>query len=339
MAHLKIRCTVDGHVLLPGENCDECPVCGEQQWEYLCEAQGKHFRGERCPWCAYVFQGEEFKDPAALARAFVNDWELALTAIQSNPPSQWVRGVCCDTARADRMSWLDAESHLEPPQRLSLTVALLDYSLPLIWEGIECEEAQIAEDPTLGLAILESQMPRCCRVIGIQEWLPDLEYRYRTALTTLSKCLPDSVARPSPAGILSLVLGNPSALGMTEALPLALVETCMGASELSYSLRRHTKRRRLEFPSPPPSLNIGHTTAPAIPRSRTTGRLPEPDRLPIKSDTPSKASVIEKVTAEPAVPTKPTEKESTPSASLTKTGGRIWHGIIQVIGKLWPFRK
>lgn len=281
MAHLKIRCTVDGHVLLPGEDHEYCPVCGERQWEYLCEASGEHFRGEACPWCAYVFQGNEFEDTTALARAFVKNWDFALRALHENPPSRWVRVVLGDTVRADRMNWLDADPDLEPHHRLSLTVALLDPLLPLIWEGAECDEAKMAENPHLALMILESQMPRCCRLIGSHEWLPGLEARWRGAIHAASECLPISAPHPSPQGILSFVLGNTSALGMTEALPLSLFETCLRASEFSTTLQSRPKRRSSMFASPPSAF------VPPSAAKSTTQTVRAPSRLQQSVKTPS----------------------------------------------------
>jgi len=345
MAHLKIRCTVDGHVLLPGEDHDHCPVCGEQQWEYLCEARGEHFRGESCPWCAYVFQGEEFQDTAALAGAFVKNWDSALRATHENPPSRWVRGVLSGTVQADRMSWLDADLHLEPQQRLSLTVALLDPSLPLIWEGAECDEVLMAENPNLGLVIVESQMPRCCRVIGIHEWLPGLEDRWRTAVQALSKCLPPSVLHPSPAGVLSLVLGNPSALGMTEALPLALVETCLRASELSTSLQRRPKRRSAMFPSPPPAFVppfATKSTTPAVRLDRPQSLVKSPPPTVPPADPASNDKWLAPHRAEaaiPAVSTTMAKHVPAPKALVARAGGRIWHCIKQATAKLWSLLK
>lgn len=285
MAHRKIRCLVCGHELLADENPDSCLTCHEQQWEYLCEARGEKFRDEGCPWCGYTFNGEEFQETSRLARAFVCDWELALLAMRDAPPLRWVQDVLSKPSVSDLMKRVTSDPTLDAQQQLTLTVALFDPSLPLLWHGHECDESELAEEPLLALKILDSAVPNYCREIGVHKWLTDLEHKWRGAELAISKCLPPTAARPSPAGVLSLVLGNPAAFGMTEALPLAMAMTMLRMSDLSSSFGSPVARRT-EFPHPPPLV-------------------PKPDRKP----TPPERRVS-KIT-EAAAPVSPIRKEVT----------------------------
>ena len=52
MIHRKYRCRACGHILLPSEIAEACPVCDSQEWENLCPTSGKTYATFCCPWCS-----------------------------------------------------------------------------------------------------------------------------------------------------------------------------------------------------------------------------------------------------------------------------------------------
>lgn len=302
MTHRKQRCTSCGHSLRPDENPAECLVCMAQEWESLCLVQKSIYTSRHCPWCCYSFLGDAFYDAPSLARSFARNWTEALAALRTTPPDGWVRDALANPAQAEFLREFGGDPWLDECQRLTLTLAVLDPSLPLYWQGAELTEALLAADPEKTLLLLGSPVPRCCRAAGVHEWLPALEGRWRELEVTVSTCLPRSAARPTAQGILGLMLGKPAASDVSDALAVALAHAGLKAHEFSSSLSKRAARFRelaLAYPSPPPLpppppvVFRNPWKSPPGRRSPapegTTAPQPLPDSLPSAFDRPAES--------------------------------------------------
>lgn len=255
MRHRKQRCTNCGYdVLTHEEPAEICPVCSHHDWLSYCEKRRETFTVPHCPWCSYTFLDREYRDAPSLAQALVFAWTTALAAIRKNPPHYWVRHVLNVPAQADILQQIATDPSLNDELSLSLTVAVLDPTLPLMLHGKECNRATLLQNAALALELVSSSVPRYCMAAEVHPWLVQLENDWHATDETLQRCLPAMVSRPAPTSVLALVLGDRTKANMEEALIAGIMTVSLRADEFFSSTSNRAIHHRdclAKFSFPP----------------------------------------------------------------------------------------
>jgi hypothetical protein len=255
MRHRKQRCTNCGYDVLPHEeSADHCPVCSHRDWLSYCEERRVTFTTSHCPWCSYTFLDREYRDAPSLAQALVSAWTSALEVIRKNPPHYWVRHVLNVPAQAEILQQITTDPSLNDELSLSLTVAVLDPTLPLMLHGKECNRATLLQNADLALELVSSPFPRYCMAAEVHPWLVQLENDWHATDETLQRCLPAMVSRPPLASALAWVLGGRTKANMEEALVAGIMTVSLRADEFFSSTSNRAVLHRdclAKFPYPP----------------------------------------------------------------------------------------
>lgn len=233
MIHIKQRCISCGIGLLLGKNPHTCPVCGAEEWEHFCNNRKKTYTTVACPWCAYRFRDAEFADPAGLAEAFRSNWEDAINTVTTAPPSNWLRSALGIKRPADLIDALSRDSTLEPDEKLTGIVLLLDPEHSLWWRGQELNAALLCDRPDLAARILESSLPELCKSSAHHDWLSKLQESWHTFRDEVNRMEPKISNLPSRTSLVSLGIGNATAESVADALPLLGVTMAFNARKLS----------------------------------------------------------------------------------------------------------
>jgi hypothetical protein len=235
MIHIKQRCISCGTGILPGNNPHICPVCGAEEWEHFCTNRKKTYTTVACPWCAYLFLDAEFVESASLAKAFRSNWEDAMSSVATTPPSNWLRSALGLGKQADLIDALSRDSALEPDEKLTGIMLILDPEHPLWWRDQELNAALLRDRPDLAARIVESSLPELCKSSVRHDWLSKLQESWLHFRDEVSVMEPKIGNLPSRTSLVSLQMGNTTAETAADALPLLAVTLAFNARKLSQS--------------------------------------------------------------------------------------------------------
>lgn len=83
----------------------------------------------------YKFAGRDYRDPAELAVALVENWDDAMRRLTRGSISEWVKNVLRDADLGARLDDIVADRKLDEDQKLAAALLAMDPTLPLVLRG------------------------------------------------------------------------------------------------------------------------------------------------------------------------------------------------------------
>jgi formylglycine-generating enzyme required for sulfatase activity/serine/threonine protein kinase len=126
----------------------------------------------------YKFAGKEHHEPASLAEALGEHWSNGVKNFARGFVTEWVKNEFSDIELTNHLMDVEEDETLDPSQRLSVVLMVLNGELPLLdEEGVLSRESLSSRVSELG-EILSSGLGRWLKELRNDDWLLELGKEY-----------------------------------------------------------------------------------------------------------------------------------------------------------------